>query len=112
MTERITHRDVRDTASWEERNHPGCSGSWLFDLADQMEADAAILQMTVGDLHGEALRCLSLEVERDTLAAKVRELVSIAEALYPLVESDPQLCNHPVVERLRRVLSGKEAPTC
>jgi len=61
---------------------------FILELADQMEADAT---------------------ERDALVAKVAELVSIAEALYPLVESDPQLCNHPVVERLSRFLLGKEA---
>jgi len=54
----------------------------------------------------------ALEAERDALAAKVKEYEAVAQAIYPLVESDPQLCNHPVVERLRRVLSGKEAPTC
>jgi hypothetical protein len=79
MIERITYRDVRDTAGWEERNHPGCSGSWLFDLADQMETDEKDHNGTATLYLTEANRRRKAEFERDAALARVVALIDEAQ---------------------------------
>jgi hypothetical protein len=112
MTERITPTDVRELASEVIEAMDGHAMSTanqrLIRLAEQMEVDEERIDKFKDSHAAWGERYFAVELERDTLAAKVAEYEAVAQALYPLVESDPQLCNHPVVERLERALLGKE----